>query len=604
MIKKLLRDFLVQGGVAKMPHDAGLHWLDPLSVPTMGHVFSQAGYECVWKGKWHLSNADIYKDGQALPTVREDGRLLHKHIDEYIREDVLRQFGFKGWVGPEPHGALYRNSGVVRDPDYCTQVTTALEKLSRQTHPFLLVASLVNPHDICLWPLALAKSLKEVGESKTVPTTAPPPTYEKNLKAGPRVLEQYQDLILRMYGPKWALGWMYEGDNYNKYCQYYYYLHKLVDEQMRKIIRKVEDLQIDNLYIIWTSDHGELLGSHGKLHQKWFQAYNEAIRVPFVCVPFRVGDWQQKSTKPKRLESNAVTSHVDVLPTMMALAGIETVDRRHFHIQKPLVGRNLSRQVKPSRLRRRSHDYDDPTHPNWCSTIYFNTDDHVLDGESQVAAIAHLTPLLGKTINVMFDSPQNVCDSVEAIVTELPAYEVHHAVAQFIKIKLKRLAKQREEKRATNTMGMFSCCDQPPPLQNDFVLVADPNSARRRSIELNNSKDSTNNGHARTRSYPVVLQKKGAKQLWKLVRYYDNSEMWSMPGLIDEYTFNTGHHKGITTRRSVPLADEWEMFCLSADPCEEVNAIRFCHEDAFQSVFKRLQKVLEEERTAKASRLH
>ena len=30
-----------------------------------------------------------------------------------------------------------------------------------------------------------------------------------------------------------------------------------------------------------TADHGDLLGAHGGLHQKWFQLYDEATRVPF-----------------------------------------------------------------------------------------------------------------------------------------------------------------------------------------------------------------------------------------------------------------------------------------------------------------------------------
>ena len=33
--------------------------------------------------------------------------------------------------------------------------------------------------------------------------------------------------------------------------------------------------------IVRTSDHGDLLGAHGGLHQKWFNLYDEATRVPF-----------------------------------------------------------------------------------------------------------------------------------------------------------------------------------------------------------------------------------------------------------------------------------------------------------------------------------
>ena len=38
----------------------------------------------------------------------------------------------------------------------------------------------------------------------------------------------------------------------------------------------------DSTLVIFTSDHGELLGAHGGLHQKWFNLYDEATRVPFL----------------------------------------------------------------------------------------------------------------------------------------------------------------------------------------------------------------------------------------------------------------------------------------------------------------------------------
>ena len=38
----------------------------------------------------------------------------------------------------------------------------------------------------------------------------------------------------------------------------------------------------DDAVIVLTADHGELLGAHGGLHQKWFNLYDEATRVPFV----------------------------------------------------------------------------------------------------------------------------------------------------------------------------------------------------------------------------------------------------------------------------------------------------------------------------------
>ena len=45
--------------------------------------------------------------------------------------------------------------------------------------------------------------------------------------------------------------------------------------------------QPDDAVLVRTADHGDLLGAHGGLHQKWFNLYDEATRVPFVIA--RVG---------------------------------------------------------------------------------------------------------------------------------------------------------------------------------------------------------------------------------------------------------------------------------------------------------------------------
>ena len=70
--------------------------------------------------------------------------------------------------------------------------------------------------------------------------------------------------------------------------------------------------------IVRTSDHGELLGAHGGLHQKWFNLYDEATRVPFNVV--RVGADGVRSA-PATVEEP--TSHVDLVPTLLGAAGIE-----------------------------------------------------------------------------------------------------------------------------------------------------------------------------------------------------------------------------------------------------------------------------------------
>ena len=67
--------------------------------------------------------------------------------------------------------------------------------------------------------------------------------------------------------------------------------------------------------VLFLSDHGDLLGSHGGMFQKWYTAYEEAIHVPFVVHSPTLFD--------SAVDVDIVTSHADILPTMLGLAGLD-----------------------------------------------------------------------------------------------------------------------------------------------------------------------------------------------------------------------------------------------------------------------------------------
>ena len=45
--------------MAKKANDPAMQWLDPNSVPTLGDWFRAGGYETHYRGKWHISHADL-----------------------------------------------------------------------------------------------------------------------------------------------------------------------------------------------------------------------------------------------------------------------------------------------------------------------------------------------------------------------------------------------------------------------------------------------------------------------------------------------------------------------------------------------------------------
>ena len=63
-------------GVAKQNTDPAMGWLDPNAVPTLGDWFRAGGYQTHYRGKWHVSHADLVIPGthEGLMASDDDGR--------------------------------------------------------------------------------------------------------------------------------------------------------------------------------------------------------------------------------------------------------------------------------------------------------------------------------------------------------------------------------------------------------------------------------------------------------------------------------------------------------------------------------------------------
>ena len=68
-------------GLAKTATDPGMNWLDPATVPTLGDWFRAAGYDTYYRGKWHISHADLIEPGthDGLKTNDASGSMLPEH---------------------------------------------------------------------------------------------------------------------------------------------------------------------------------------------------------------------------------------------------------------------------------------------------------------------------------------------------------------------------------------------------------------------------------------------------------------------------------------------------------------------------------------------
>jgi len=361
-------------------------YLDPTTVPTVGDWFRAAGYSSHYMGKWHVSD-----------TSTETG------------VDSLEPWGFSDYrpTAPDPSSTT-DNLATYRDPGFADTISEFLRsrgrgaKSAQADRPWFAVASFVNPHDTGAYPCPffgpdslgdatasdgvsslfltggltgreVAQQIPDQGErsypnDKGVivdlnPDGFPkdtynlPPTYNEDLSTKPQCHFDsaykmqmalaapfplgFQNLILpyplQTLSPQLAQDWAKTSGSFYLYLQY------LVDIELTKILNTFDEVGLaENTIIVFTSDHGTLGMAHNLMLQKFFNAYEEAMRVPMVVSSPLVNSGGDV------LEYRQTTSHVDLLPTLLGLAGFTDEDIKRIQARIPghtqvrdLVGLNL-----------------------------------------------------------------------------------------------------------------------------------------------------------------------------------------------------------------------------------------------------------------------
>ena len=394
-------------GAAKINIENDMYWLDPNTVPTMGNYFRVGGYETYFKGKWHVSDADIHIPGtyNSLLTFNSKGEPDPEAEDLYLAAERLGPYGFSGWIGPEPHGSNPLNSGssatgaIGRDEKFATQAVNLLDELASRgssAAPWLLVNSYVNPHDVTVWGEFTLKqsswNLRGQLDNSNVPYDLFEPakysaTSNENLAGKPHCQPDYIKQYPQVFQPT---------PNTVEFHRFYYQMQQNVNDQIQRVIDALNSHpdMAENTIVIFTSDHGDLLGAHGGMQQKWHQAYEEGTHVPFIV--------HNPALFSGRESLDEITSHADLLPTLLGLAGLDAAKlqnelaKTHNEVH-PLVGRDLSGvilgETQPSQIK---------------GPVYFLTEDEVSRGTAQVTVLGYeYRPVIQP-------------NSVETVVTYLP----------------------------------------------------------------------------------------------------------------------------------------------------------------------------------------
>jgi len=254
----------------------------------IGYILNDAGYRMGYLGKWHLMDD---KNGN-IP--KGPARLGFQHADLWKAYNTNHQ-NQNGFYWHEEDGkSVHRKIDGFQTPFWTDEAITFIEDSAKQDRPFALFVSYSPPHSP--WTENnVPKKYLDLYENIDFPN---PPNFSPH--PDPRAD--------RLKAPAaWAKDYVPSMENWRKI---YYAMVSQMDDELGRVMAALDKAGVaDNTILVYTSDHGEMLGAHGRIQKLIF--YDEAARIPFyVRWPGRVAGGHR---------SDACLNTPDMAPTLLGL---------------------------------------------------------------------------------------------------------------------------------------------------------------------------------------------------------------------------------------------------------------------------------------------
>ncbi len=290
----------------------GTERIDP-KLSLLASVMAGGGYHAWYVGKWMNDGKPLTRGYQETRGLFSSGGGTWKKGEVILGRKGRHVTGYRNWTFKDAKGKPDLGKGIGLTPLTDKYVADgALELLNRKTDkPFFLHLNFTGPHDPLIYPPGY--------EGKYKP---------ENLKLPPNFLPRHPFDHGNFEGrDERLLPWPRTKEAVLEEIAVYYSVIDHIDKQIGRIIDQLlSDGRLKNTCVIFTSDHGLALGSHGLMGKQ--NMYEHTIRIPLILAGPGI---------PNGKRSNALCYLRDLYPTICDLVGIEIPLEVEGKSLKPLL---------------------------------------------------------------------------------------------------------------------------------------------------------------------------------------------------------------------------------------------------------------------------
>lgn len=454
----------------RMFDNVGLPWmpwsLDP-ALGTVATMINKLGYYAAYKGKWHLS----------LPLEQSLKKVASGNIDDINHAPLhqnMQQYGFEDYSGIGDLIGL-RKGGYIYDSLTAAQSVSWLRSkgrnMSDNQQPWLLAVNLVNPHDVMFIdtdaPGERVQWHSRLNEHQPMSPSQPPENslYAAHWDQVPLPASRHQPFhqpgrpaaqLNYQLARAMLVGQFPDEDRrWRKLQDYYFNCIRDNDTHVVTLLDELDALGLSQkTIVVFTSDHGELQGFH-QMHGKGSCVYRQQLHVPMII---------SHPAYPGGQVCQALTSHLDLTPTLLGLTGLPT--EKIAPLLHDRKGKDFSSLMKaPEQARRHQirdaslYCYDMMLYidDNYLRKVFSLRDNRQLSAEEKQRAIQKLSPDYRRRsgVRMLFDG--------------------RYKFARYYSLRQHNMPESWEELLAMNDLELYDLDNDPDEMNN---LAREPEQYR------------------------------------------------------------------------------------------------------------------------------